>query len=345
MDYKPGDTVYVEICTQVFATGVATNADSLPTGTVNKNGADDGAVAVTVSNLDAGRYKAVFTIPTTYLSGDVLNLTVAATVSGVAGKAGVWHAKLGIGVIRSSTAQAGAAGTITLDAGASAVTDFYKGAWIVLVAGAGAGQARMCTAYDGVTKIATIGPNWATNPGATSIFAILPAAAVDVDTQLTASHGAGSWQQLTQTAAAALAGSLAGSTITIHRGDTLTVNFTGMGDIQNWTKLWFTLKRVAEQTDPESLIQVLLSNPGGGGDGLLYINGGAPTLAANGSLAVTDAVTGAVTLTVKPAETLKLPNEGKLYLYDVQVLRSTGVVSTLTNGQARINGDVTRIAA
>lgn len=73
---------------------------------------------------------------------------------------------------RMSTAQAGAAGTITLDASASAVDSFYNQTWVAIVAGTGAGQIRQITAYVGATKVATISPNWATNPDNTSVFAI-----------------------------------------------------------------------------------------------------------------------------------------------------------------------------
>ncbi len=81
----------------------------------------------------------------------------------------------GLQPIRSNAAQAGASGSITLDASASSVTDFYKGARIVLDSGTGVGQARLCTAYDGSTKVATIAPNWATNPTSGTTFAIVSA--------------------------------------------------------------------------------------------------------------------------------------------------------------------------
>jgi len=85
-----------------------------------------------------------------------------------------------IAALRLATAQAGAAGTITLDASASSVTDFYKGAWIATLSGTGAGQTRLCTAYNGTSKVATIVPNWATNPSSDTIFAVLPNAGSDV---------------------------------------------------------------------------------------------------------------------------------------------------------------------
>jgi hypothetical protein len=68
---------------------------------------------------------------------------------------------------------AGSATTIDLDAAASSVDDYYKGQLIVITAGTGAGQARACTGYNGTSKIATVGPAWATNPDGDSWFAVL----------------------------------------------------------------------------------------------------------------------------------------------------------------------------
>jgi len=76
-------------------------------------------------------------------------------------------------VVRSATAQAGAATTITLDASASAVNDFYTNARLWIVSGTGAGQGRIISGYVGATKVATVA-TWATNPDATSVFVIVP---------------------------------------------------------------------------------------------------------------------------------------------------------------------------
>lgn len=79
----------------------------------------------------------------------------------------------GLKSIRSATCQAGSGNSITLDASASATTDFYKGAHIYLTGGPGAGQSRLCTAYNGSTKVASVEPNWITNPvGSSTAFAI-----------------------------------------------------------------------------------------------------------------------------------------------------------------------------
>lgn len=72
----------------------------------------------------------------------------------------------------TGTAQAGAAGTITLAAGASAVTNFYRGCVIVLTGGTGAGQTNMIRSYNGSTKVATMVKNWAVQPDGTTTYAI-----------------------------------------------------------------------------------------------------------------------------------------------------------------------------
>lgn len=86
----------------------------------------------------------------------------------------------GLQSIRSGTAQAGSATTITLDAGASAVNGLYVDNWILLTGGTGAGQTRRIGAYVGATKVVTIEALAAALfftvvPDATTTFAILPA--------------------------------------------------------------------------------------------------------------------------------------------------------------------------
>jgi hypothetical protein len=71
-------------------------------------------------------------------------------------------------------AQAGAAGTITLAATASAVDDTYVGSVVVLTTGTAPGQARLVTAYNGTSKVATITPNWETNPDVTTVYKVIP---------------------------------------------------------------------------------------------------------------------------------------------------------------------------
>lgn len=88
----------------------------------------------------------------------------------------VWTATLAASLspIRSNTAQAGSSNTITLDAGASAVTDFYVPCGIYLTGGTGAGQFRTIDAYNGTTKVADLSEPWYTTPDNTTTFSIRP---------------------------------------------------------------------------------------------------------------------------------------------------------------------------
>lgn len=98
--------------------------------------------------------------------------------------------------IRSATAQAGAATTITLDASASAVDDFYTNQRIHIIAGTGAGQGRIISDYVGSTKVATVA-TWATNPGADSVFVITPFGSIPGASAPTASEVADAvWDEL-----------------------------------------------------------------------------------------------------------------------------------------------------
>lgn len=81
-------------------------------------------------------------------------------------------------VIRTGTAQAGAATTITLDSNASAIDDYYVGCYVNITNNDPAnvlGQARVITDYVGSTKVATV-PTWGTNPSSASTFEILATA-------------------------------------------------------------------------------------------------------------------------------------------------------------------------
>lgn len=78
------------------------------------------------------------------------------------------------GALRSRLAQAGNATTITLDASASAVDNYYNGSVVAIIAGTGNAQARVITAYTGSSKVATVDTSWATNPSTDSVFAIYP---------------------------------------------------------------------------------------------------------------------------------------------------------------------------
>jgi energy-coupling factor transporter ATP-binding protein EcfA2 len=83
-------------------------------------------------------------------------------------------------ILEAGTATAGGAATITLDASASATQNIYKSNYVMITGGTGVGQARLITAYVGATKVATVVPNWVTNPAAGSVYQIVPGGQVNV---------------------------------------------------------------------------------------------------------------------------------------------------------------------
>lgn len=128
-----------------------------------------------------------------------------------------------------------------------------------------------------------------------------------------------------------------GDDIAIQRGDTLIVSVTRLGDINARSNLWFTVKQDRADEDIESLIQIDETT------GLLYIDGTAATVAANGSITVTDAVRGDLTVSLAAEETAKLGDdqEGDWH-YDIQMIDGAGAVTTLIAGDARMTQDVSR---
>ncbi len=88
----------------------------------------------------------------------------------------------GLIILHEGTAQAGAATTITLAAGASATDDIYHDAYVSIIAGTGAGQIRATIAYDGASKVLTVSKAWAVNPSSDSEYVLSGSSSVDLHT-------------------------------------------------------------------------------------------------------------------------------------------------------------------
>ena len=143
---------------------------------ISRNGTAPANSAGTVTEIGNGRYYYEATAGEVatqgFLSLAVVREDIAVTFPTV--HVAPSSSSLGAPVIRSATAQAGAAGTITLDTGASGTSNYYVPSLIYLRTNAGAGQARLCYAYDGTSKVASIEPEWIQAPDNTTVFDILP---------------------------------------------------------------------------------------------------------------------------------------------------------------------------
>jgi len=149
------------------------------------------------------------------------------------------------------------------------------------------------------------------------------------------------WAAATRTltqSAAAVAAAVAGSTLTILRGDTLSASLTGLGSIAARSKLWFTVKANPADTDAEAIIQADTTT------GLLYIEGAAYATAAHGTITVDDEDAGDITITLDEAATALLSIRSNM-AYDVQMLTTAAAVQTMTSGVCNVTADATRAIA
>lgn len=122
--------------------------------------------------------------------------------------------------------------------------------------------------------------------------------------------------------------------VTIVRGDTMRRSWTALGNISTRTKLWFTAKNSKQQEDADALIQIEET------EGLLTINGEPAETAALGSITVTNATTGAITVYLDESLTAELAVvEGAVF--DISWLGATDV-TTPVDGSFSVTADVTR---
>lgn len=156
--------------------GNVTGSAASVTGNVGGNVA--GSVGSVTGNVGGNVTGSVGSVATNGITATSLDATAGAEIADA-----VWdeprtdHVAAGsfgqsLQLIRSGTAQAGASTTITLDASASAINDFYNNTLIEIIGGTGAGQARFISDYVGTSKVATVSEVWSTTPDSSSVFAI-----------------------------------------------------------------------------------------------------------------------------------------------------------------------------
>lgn len=81
--FQPGDA-FGALFLCLDASGALADADALPSASVYRAEAQDGAVAVTVARVSTGLYRATGTYPSGYSAGDRVSVLAAAAIGGVA---------------------------------------------------------------------------------------------------------------------------------------------------------------------------------------------------------------------------------------------------------------------
>lgn len=132
-----------------------------------------------------------------------------------------------------------------------------------------------------------------------------------------------------------------GTTITILRGDTFSGVLTNIGALMDYVSIDFTVKRGTGELDADAVLRIR-KNASNTSEGLVWLNGATHATGTDGSITITDAPTGDVTIMLKANITDDL--EPGAYVYDIQLIEA-GKVSTLTSGVLNVTADVTRLVA
>jgi hypothetical protein len=130
---------------------------------------------------------------------------------------------------------------------------------------------------------------------------------------------------------------IVGSTINVYRDATWSIDITALGAIAADDVVYFSVKRNAGDSDADALVRI--SRAGG----LVWLNKAATTN-GNGTLTVTNATTGALTVTLKPAASATFDAMTGL-AWDIKRITAAGVASELTAGVLNILPTVTRAIA
>jgi hypothetical protein len=277
-----------------------------------------------MANLDAA-------VNSRAVAGDAMTLTADYDAAKTAAQAGDAMTLTADYDAAKTAAQAGDAMTLTADYDAAKTA-------------AQAGDAMTLTAaYDAAKTAAQAGDAMALTAGERTTLTAAIVAALTAATAYLAAIAAAVWAYATRTltqSAASVTSTVSGTTITATRGDTLSASLAGLGNISTRSKLWFAVK-VDPDNQTDSSATLLIEETAG----LTVVEAAPYATTTDGSISVTNETTGALTITVKPAVTDDL--DVGTYRYDVQMLTTTGVVTTLTTGNfvVDVTTDVTRAIA
>jgi len=173
-DYVRGSTVNILFSTSSPAAGQASPLVSGVIAVYKGTTTSNSGAGITLTAQTSGiNYVAVNTAADTNFfqtGNDYTVILQAGTVSGFAvsgiviGSFSLINRSDNLIITQNGTASAGGASSITLQANASSVPNFYNNQTVVLTVGTGAGQSAVIQSYASGTHVATITGSWATTP-------------------------------------------------------------------------------------------------------------------------------------------------------------------------------------
>lgn len=328
----------------VDGTGAITAATGDPVGVLYVNGVANGA-AVTVTG--ANPYKWACTLPS-LSAGDIVQMYITATVDGISTAGWVWAEVADTKRISdlNDAAAAPSASTVASQVRTELTTELGR------IDATISSRTKPADTQAAVTLVTTT-TNLTNLPAAAALEATAQSILADTNELQTDWHDGGrldllldgvdaeiwsySSRTLTQSAAS-VTSTVAGSTITITRGDVLSRSLTNIGALTGYISLDFTIKESKDDTDADAILRIR-KNASGTGSGLLRVNKAAAT-AGDGSITIDDELTGDITIALVATVTDDLAPRNGLY-YDIQVITAAGP-TTLSDGTCNISADVTR---
>jgi hypothetical protein len=231
---------------EIGAAGAGLTNINLPNQTMDIVGNITGNLSGSVGSVATGGIDAAALAADAVaeIADGVWDEVLTAGAHNVANSAGRRLRNLGAFVVEDGTAQAGAAATITLAAGASSSDSFYNLDVISIVDGTGAGQSRLIVAYNGTTKVASLYRDWVTNPDNTSVYVIEAATEILVRNSGIAQAGGANTITLATTASS-VTDNYVGETVLILTGTgaeqtRVIVGYNGTTKVASVTDAWAT---------------------------------------------------------------------------------------------------------
>ena len=115
-----------------------------------------------------------------------------------------------------------------------------------------------------------------------------------------------------------------GNSISFQHASYTTLNLSFGTDITGYSELYFSIKDGPKKLDSESILQIDTS-------GLKYLDGSEASTATDGSITVTDATAGDITVTIKDDAALYVPINDRL-IWDISWVDSSGNKRTPKKG-------------
>ncbi len=133
---------------------------------------------------------------------------------------------------------------------------------------------------------------------------------------------------LTQSSASVVA-TLDGNKVTVYKGATWTIDFTGLVDASTYTKAWFTVKKATEHPDSQAVVQI------NSDDGLTVIGSEVAGTPANGSVTI-DGGSDTITVVLDEVESIKLEPGDRIH-YDLHATTAGGTKEVVIDGRTLFN--------